>query len=55
MELNELLSMSIAIDIMAESDRFEDCAEAARLDLVFIEECYAAGFKPGQINLLKGN
>jgi len=46
----ELFALSAFIDQLAESCEYADNAEAARLDLIFVAECRAAGLDPVEVS-----
>ena len=46
MTLAELYALSLFIDQLADSCEYEDNKEAARLDHVFVTECFIAGLNP---------
>lgn len=46
----QLFALSAFIDQLAESCEYIDNAEAARLDLIFVAECRAAGLDPIEVS-----
>jgi len=46
----QLFALSAFIDQLAESCEYIDNAEAARLDLIFVAECNAAGLDPIEVS-----